>query len=209
MTETTKPASIGRVELNEDGSATLRLRNVRLSFPHLFTPREQKSDDGTATKKTYQASFLLPIEGDPNENLRNAKAAVMHCIKVGLKGKNPGSERVCLRSGASKGEQGLEGYDDTMFFLSASSKDKPVTVDRSKRNGEFVELKEEDGKLYGGCYVNATVRLWPQDNKFGKRVNAQLKAVQFYADGEPFGAPRVKAENEFGDVEEAPVDELG
>lgn len=183
-----------RVILNEDGSATLRLRHVRLSFPALFTPKENEGDNGTITKK-FGASFIFPRTGDEHENLKFAKQAVDHCVKTGLKGRDPGPDRKCLRSGASKPD--LDGYGDDVAFISASSKDRPQVVDRACN-----PLVEEDGKVYGGCYVNATVRLWAQDNKFGKRVNAQLKAVQFDSDGDPFGAPKVNVEDEFSDTRE-------
>lgn len=190
------------VILEEDGSATVRLRDVRLSFPNLFTPRVNTDDSGKE-KKTYGSSFLFPGEGDPNDNLKHAKIALEHVIKVGLKGKHPGKERVCLKNGEDKGLQGVEGYDETMFFISSNSKDKPVCVDKYMRGGVPVSLTEEDGKLYGGCYVNATVRFWPMDSKqYGRRVCAQVKAVQFWRDGEPFGAPRVDAAEEFGDTSE-------
>jgi hypothetical protein len=38
------------------------------------------------------------------------------------------------------------------------------------------------------------------DNKYGKRINAELRVVIFHADGEPFGAAPVDAESEFAGV---------
>jgi hypothetical protein len=35
--------------------------------------------------------------------------------------------------------------------------------------------------------VNAIVTLWPQNNQYGKRINALLDGVQFNRDGDPFG----------------------
>lgn len=34
--------------------------------------------------------------------------------------------------------------------------------------------QEADGLVYSGCYVNARIELWAQDNANGKRVNAKL-----------------------------------
>ncbi len=48
--------------------------------------------------------------------------------------------------------------------------------------------------------VHAVVRLWAQDNAFGKRINAQLQGVQFASDGEAFGAAPFNAENYFDDT---------
>jgi len=47
---------------------------------------------------------------------------------------------------------------------------------------------EDDGTIYAGCYVNAIISLWAQDNTYGKRINAQLEGVQFCNNGEPLGA---------------------
>jgi tripartite-type tricarboxylate transporter receptor subunit TctC len=47
-------------------------------------------------------------------------------------------------------------------------------------------LTEDDNKPFAGCYVNATIRLWAQDNQYGKRINAQLRAVQYVKDGAAF-----------------------
>jgi len=48
-------------------------------------------------------------------------------------------------------------------------------------------LTENDNRIYAGCYVNAIVVLWAQNNNYGKRINANLLGVQFVADGSPFG----------------------
>jgi hypothetical protein len=58
-------------------------------------------------------------------------------------------------------------------------------------------LTAGDNVIYAGCYCNVTVRLWVQNNKWGKSVNAELRGVQFVKDGESFGAAPVKAEDEF------------
>ena len=50
--------------------------------------------------------------------------------------------------------------------------------------------------------VNATVNVWAQDNKYGKRVNAQLLGVQFYADGDSFGGGAVGSVDDFDDLAE-------
>ena len=59
---------------------------------------------------------------------------------------------------------------------------RPMVIDRDKS-----PLTEDDNKIYAGCYVNAVIELWFQNNGFGKRVNANLLGVQFLKDGEPFG----------------------
>ena len=55
-------------------------------------------------------------------------------------------------------------------------------------------------KMYGGCYVNAAVKPWAQDNKFGRAIRCDLIAVQFLADGTPFGEGAADVSSMFGAV---------
>lgn len=181
-----------RIEQNQDGSVTVRLRNVRLSFPALFKPRSMEA----GKEPTHQATFLMLRQNDPENNLALMKQGIDLVVKAGLKGVHPGPDRVCLQSGKQKGERGIDGYSADIAYVSSNSKKRPVVVDR-----DLTPLTGEDGRPYGGCYVNATVRLWAQDGvknpQWGRRVNAQLRAVQFFADGEPFGESSVDANEEF------------
>lgn len=185
-----------RIVENKDGSVTVRLRNVRLSFPALFKPRAFEP----GKDPTHQATFLMPRQGDPEKNLELVKQGIALVVKNGLRGVHPGADRVCVRSGKEKGERGIDGYNADIAYLSANSKKRPIVVDR-----DLTPLTGEDGRPYGGCYVNASVRLWAQDGvknpKWGKRVNAQLRAVQFWAEGEPFGESSVDANEEFEEGE--------
>ena len=61
-------------------------------------------------------------------------------------------------------------------------------------------LTEADGVIYAGCYVNASIEFWAQDNNFGKRINAQLRGVQFNGDGDAFSAGRPADADEFEEV---------
>ena len=45
--------------------------------------------------------------------------------------------------------------------------------------------------------VNAIIEIWPQDNQFGKRVNASLLGVQFVKDGERLAGGGVAAADDF------------
>jgi len=190
-----------RIVENKDGSVTVRLRNVRLSFPALFKPRAFEP----GKDPTHQATFLMARQGDPEKNLEYVKQAVALVVKNGLRGVHPGGDRVCVRSGKEKGERGIDGYSAEIAFIAANSKKRPVVVDR-----DLTPLTGDDGRPYGGCFVNASVRLWAQDGsknpKWGKRVNAQIRAVQFWADGEPFGESSVDATEEFDGEDNEPAD---
>lgn len=199
--------SVEKVKLYEDGSADLRLRRVRLSFPNLFHPYIPKGEkEGDGNEHKYGAKFLFPKDSD---NFANAKKALDHCLANGFKGQKVASDKWFMRPCDSKAEEGVDGYNVGDVYVSAASKNKPVLVHKYRVNGSFPPLKEEDGTIYAGCYVNVTVRVWPQDNNWGKRVNASLTAVQFCDDGEPFGAAKANADSEFADIEDEDDSDMG
>ena len=88
-----------------------------------------------------------------------------------------------------------------MWVISARSpaKDRPQARGPRKdpETGKPERLTPEQAveTFYGGCYVDMLIRPWGQDNKFGKRVNAALVAVQFKRAGERFGKGRLGADD--------------
>ncbi len=171
---------------------SLKLPVVRLSFPHLFTP--QKGDDADAKAK-YGATFILDkkIHAATIKEIQAAIATVSKSDK--LKGRKP--NKVCLRDGAEKDH--LDGYGDGVMFLAARTDKRPPVVAR-----DLTPLVEEDGKPYAGCYVNATVEIYPYIHaKSGPGITASLRAVQFHKDGEPFGEKPADVSSEFENLDES------
>ena len=168
----------------------LVLKNVRLSYPKLFKPAPFGAEGGDPF---YSANFILDKKVDA-DTIKAIKARIEAIKKEKWKDK-AGAVKVCLRDGSER--DGSDGYGEDKMFLSASSKQdrKPKVVDKN-----YNPLTAEDGKPYAGCYVHASIRLWAQDNKYGKRVNAELRVVIHHADGEPFGAGAVDAESDFAGV---------
>ena len=185
----------------------------RLSFASLFEMNEQKQDDGTV-RLTWKANFLFPkdkLKGmvavykgkrmPALEAMRAAKAEVMAKKWGDDPKKHPKikPDRICWRDGD---EESWDGYPGC-WYISANAQpaDRPkVVTNRKDGNGHWIEA-EPGGKAapYAGCYVNATIVVWAQDNEHGKRINAQVKAVQFFKDGEAFGAAAVNPDDEFTD----------
>lgn len=169
--------------------AIIKLKNVRLSFPHLFTAHAM---EGSEPK--FSAVFILDNEQDAAQIERIQKVAKRLALDEFKK--DIRLTRELLRDGNTKSE--LDGYGDGKTFITASRKQRPAVVGHDPS----VPLSEADGVVYAGCYVNASIRLWVQNNKWGKSVNAELRAVQFYKDGESFGAGKVNPEEEFDAVDE-------
>lgn len=158
----------------------IKMQNVRLSFPSLF----QTATFGGEDTGKYEATFIL----DKTEHakvIEQVKAAMAQLAKDRLKGKLPPADKLCLKDGDDLDREEFQGK----FTIKASTKKRPLVIDSDK-----TPLVEADGKPYAGCYVNAILSLWAQDNQFGRRINAQLDGVQFRADGEPFGDGGISAD---------------
>lgn len=167
-------------------SKKITLKKVRLSFPSLF---KMGSFGGESTGK-YEATFILD-KSEHKEVIQTLRTEITNLMKTELKTKLA-SDRICLKDGDEI--ERLE-FKDKMT-IKAATKKRPLVIDRDKS-----PLSEEDGKIYAGCYVNAIVSLWVQNNSYGKRINAQLDGVQFHSDGEPFGDSGIDVDefDAFGD----------
>lgn len=178
----------------------IRLSNVRLSYPQLFEKKAFRTGEG---KPAWSATFLLNKKTNANE-IKLIQAAIATLTKDEFNGKPLPADRVALKDGSLKDD--IDGYGEEVMFIAArNDKTRPGVVDKN-----LAPLTAEDGKPYAGCYVNATIRLWPQGGKsfkseFGKRINATLRNVQFLKDGEPFGEKMTPAEEEFQAVEDESV----
>lgn len=164
------------------------LKNVRGSFLALFVPKMMPG----AKKAKYSGCFILDKKQDAAQ-IKMVQEAIQAIAKESFRGKVPPD--TCLRRGDDPKKVDLDGYGPGVMFVSASSDRKIPVVDRDK-----TPLGEDDGRPYSGCYVNVVLRLWAQDNEFGKRINAQLRAVQFARDGEPFGDKGVDPDEVFQDI---------
>lgn len=173
----------------------IRLENVRLAFPQLFEATQVQGEG----KPAFSASFIL----NPKTNANLIKKIKEMTTRIGAEkwgAKADGvmkaleaADKLVLHDGNMKAE--YDGYADN-FYISARNVKQPDVVDRNKD----VKLEAKDGKPYAGCYVNASIEIWPQDNKFGKRINASLRAVQFLKDGDAFAGGAPVSDDELDDL---------
>lgn len=170
----------------------ITLGDVRLSFPVLF---EAKAFDDKG-KKEFSATFLIPKTSPQAAQIKAALIAVAN-DKWGAKGPETlkrlfEDDRLCLHDGDKKDYDGYAGN----FYVRATNATRPLIINRDRS-----QIQAEDGIIYSGCYVNAIVSLWAQDNKFGKRINANLRGVQFFKGGEAFSGGGTASVDEFAAVE--------
>lgn len=179
----------------------VKLENVRIAYAQgLFEPRVPREGQG---KAKYNCAFLFPKDHPAVKALTDACVAVakakwgpkadanLAAIKAG--------DKLPVHNGDAKPESA--GYAGNLY-MNASNEIRPTVVD-----GNRAPLTAADGKPYSGCYVNAIVDVWAQDNKFGKRINASLMGVQFYADGEKLAGGSVAAADDFEAIPAAKVEE--
>lgn len=182
----------------------IKLNNVRLLYAAaLFEP--QKGPNGEGDPK-HSATFGFAPDHPVVAEIRAGFKKVAE-EKWGAKATEiflqlKAGDKLCLHDGAAKADR--EGYAGNMY-LSASNKLKPLVVDNVAAPGTTTPrvLSATDGRVYSGCYVNATIELWAQDNKFGKRINASLMGVQFHRDGPRLSGGGVASVDDFEAIPEA------
>lgn len=168
-------------------SQKIMLRNVRMSFEHIFVPT--KFSDNQEAK--YSATFIIPKD---HPDLAAVKKAFLDAgresfpdafkaagwprgFACGLKDAdvetNNMGEVLAEKNPAYKG----------CYILEANSPRRPVVLNRDKS-----AISAEDGIVYSGCYVNASLAAAGYTFEKVKRgVKAYLNGVQFVKDGERFG----------------------
>lgn len=167
----------------------IHLKNVRLSFPSIFRKSTYDGDEGK-----YEATFLIP------KSDKRTKAMIDKAIEAKIKEakvKVPSDKR-CLRDGD---DVEYDGYADCWSIKAASNK-RPTVINRDRS-----PITEDDEIIYAGCYVNAIVDIWIQNNKFGKRANCNLYGIQFVKDGDSFESGSVDVTDEFDELEDDDFEE--
>ncbi len=156
---------------------TIRIDNVRASYPHLFKP--YSGQDGGTPK------FSITGLGDKKTHgeAKNLCVEIINRLLKDKKIERLAADKKFVKDGDLAGKS---GYDSCWTFSSSETNAPRV------RNRDKTPIPAEKADtIYGGCYVNILLRPWVQDNQFGKRVNAGLLAVQFHSDGEAFGEGRI------------------
>jgi hypothetical protein len=170
------------------------LKDVRLAFPNLWEPTTVNGEG----KPRYSATLLMAqdhpqveeikrkIESIAKDKWRDKAASILAGLYK--------TDKVALHDGDTKAQ--YDGFSGNLFVASAAQENAaPTVVDRDRS-----PLSQRSGRPYAGCYVNASLEFWAQDNAYGKRINCTLRGIQFYADGDSFSAGRPADSDEFEDV---------
>lgn len=180
------------------------LRDVRLSFPHLF----KKVSSVKGSKPRFKSNFLIdPETKEGRANIKRIEKEKL-AVEKDFFGKTPRykDDRCAFLPGedciSEKTGEPYVGYEG-MMVVKAASDNRPTLLDRSKN-----AVAEEDGVFYGGCRVDGIVRFYgiKDSDKGGVGLFASLEGVMFRKDDEAFGAEPVGADA-FDDLDDEDEDD--
>jgi hypothetical protein len=173
--------------------SVVKLRNVRIAFcQNLFKAGAMEEKQTPKFSSTFiiakDAPEIAVIKKTIEQVAKDKWLTKADQVLKGLRSEG----RTCLKDGDAKAQ--YEGFEGNMY-VAASTDKAPKVWDKDK-----TELSAQNGRPYAGCYVHASIDIWAQDNKYGKRVNATLRAVMFSKDGDAFAGAAPATDEEFDDL---------
>ena len=178
----------------------IMLKNVRLLYgAALFTPQRGPNGEGEPKHSgTFGFAKDHPAAAEIKAGFQKVATEKWGAKAVEVYTMLKAADKLCLHDGDAKADK--EGFKGNLY-VSASNKLKPLVIDGLKQ-----PLTADSGKPYSGCYVNAEIELWAQDNKFGKRINASLRGVQFVRDGQRLAGGGVSSADDYEAIPDAEGD---
>ena len=153
--------------------ATIVVEGIAAFAQQVFTA-EAFEQGGT---EYYGLQLLM----DPDSEAARHIEATVEAVREGAQLGKVKADRLCISDGDDTDYKSHQGKLVLRASLRAS-KGRPHTIDNLCK-----PVVAEDNLIYSGATVRCKVNVWAQDNKWGKRVNAELLAVQFIAHGDPMG----------------------
>lgn len=183
----------------------LIIKNVRVGFLQCFKAQPPQAGDGPPK---FGVKVVVP---EDHPQIKEIDAAMLSVAETKWPGKGKATLDKMVKTGKPKNIEVAfvkepyanadgdvyDGFEDAYYLSATAGADKrPLVIDADR-----TPLIEADGRPYSGCICNVQVEFWPQDNKFGKAIRAELKAVQFVRDGDAFSGGGVPAKpDDFDDV---------
>lgn len=160
------------------------IKGARLSFPNLY---RKGTYNGTENRK-FDCTLILDGEHESHEEtIKKLMAEVDRLIKEGpTDGEVPDAKYMAVKNDKIRKAQGrkanrpeYEGH----ITVKAGNEKRPHLLDKSGHPSP-----EEDGLFESGYRVNAQVTLFSYASPdWGPMIGANLIALQFEAEDEPFG----------------------
>lgn len=161
---------------------TIVVKEVRLSFPHLDKP--WAGPNGTNQRPTYGAIGLMPKSPKYRRSYLLLEAEIQQFALSKQNPDLPTMHRFMRDGDERKDRKGFPGH----WSIHANETNPPALRGRGTDpvTGRARIIKPENAVevFYPGCWVNLFIKPWWQSNTNGKKINANLRAIQFVRDGE-------------------------
>jgi len=191
------------------------ISNARLSFPHIAEPQTQTDKVTGTTRTTYNCDLIL----EPNsKGYQEFMAQFANLAQIKWKENAQGAmqqihanrKQRCYGAGEEKVDsktfQVRSGYANKVYISASNSQMPQIIGADGKATDNTMAAQALARKMYGGCFVNAAIKPWLQQNATaGIGVRCELVAVQFCADGEPFGEAPIDTTGMFAPVAATPA----
>lgn len=165
----------------------IMLKGVTLAFPALAEP--QAFGEG---EPAYGAKFPIKING---EHQKAIEAAMKAEADEAWKDKADSvlsmltdDGKVCFVKKVYKSKktgEPYQGFGGTHYLSARNAKTQPTIF--NEYGDELTSKGDIEAKAFSGALVNASVEIWAQDNKWGRRINCSLRGVMLTGQGENFG----------------------
>ena len=205
---------------NFASSKPVILKRVRLDFFDIFKPGKPLEDGG---KWKYKVKAIMEADSEALNVAKAAMGEAARAL-WGDNAKNVVPNITANSKAVRDGNGNMDTSGNVRpeyagkFFISASNDSKPQVVAPRKLNGKFVTITEDgrgfvDGLdvtdsldfpitvPYRGCYVNVKVTFvagksfkTASGKTLPNQIYAKLEAIQFFADGDAFGAGPTNAD---------------
>ena len=185
----------------------IMLKNIPMAFPALAEP--QSFGEG---EPAYGAKF--PIKPD-SQHQKLIEEAMLAEATEAWKDKGKSVLDMLTEDGkvafvrkvyrSKKTGEPYQGFEGQHYLSARNAKNQPTVFDEY---GEPVEGKANiERQAFSGAVVNASVEIWAQDNKWGRRINCSLRGVMLTGEGENFGGGSAPASSdEFAAMAKAKAD---
>jgi len=185
----------------------IMLKNITMAFPALAEP--QSFGEG---EPDYGAKFPVKIGGEHQKLIEEAMQAE---AKEAWKDKADSVLQMLVEDGkvafvkkvyrSKKTGEAYQGFDGSHYLSARNAKVQPTVYNQY---GEEVGGKGDiERQAFSGARVNASVEIWAQDNKWGRRINCSLRGVMLTGEGENFGGGSSPASaDEFAGMAKAKAD---
>ena len=185
----------------------IMLKNLTMAFPALAEP--QAFGEG---EPAYGAKFPIKIDSEHQKLIEEAMAAE---AKETWKDKAASVLAMLVEDGkvcftkkvyrSKKTGEPYQGFEGSHYLSARNSKTQPSVYD--PYGTELTNKAEIERQAFSGARVHASVEVWAQDNKWGRRINCSLRGVLLTGEGENFGGGSSPASaDEFASLTKAKAD---